>query len=175
MFINFSAVFDVALEKILSLDSGIYSLYFFLPRWLDPSIIHAGFFFFLISISWRTLDLLALEKAMAPHSSILPEKSHGWRSLVTCSLWGPKSRTQLSDFTFTFSLSCIGGGNGNPLQCSCLENPRDWGAWWAAVYGVAHSRTWLKWLSSSSSGSACLVLTFFAACCCSARLPRWSW
>ena len=52
---------------------------------------------------------------------------------------------------FDFSLSCIGEGNGNPLQCSCLENPRDRGAWWAAVYGVVQSRTWLKWLSSSSS------------------------
>ena len=51
---------------------------------------------------------------------------------------------------FHFSLSCIGEGNGNPLQCSCLENPRDRGAWWAAVYGVAQSQTWLKWLSSSS-------------------------
>ena len=62
-----------------------------------------------------------------------------------------KSRTQLSDFTFTFSLSCIGEGNGNPLQCSCLENPRDGGAWWADVYGVAQSWTRLKRLSSSSS------------------------
>ena len=55
----------------------------------------------------------------------------------------------MSDFTFTFhfSLSCIGEGNGNPLQCSCLENPRDGGAWWAAVYGVAQSRTLLKRLS----------------------------
>ena len=52
---------------------------------------------------------------------------------------------------FCFSLSCIGEGNGNPLQCSCLENPRDGGAWWAAVYGVAQSQTRLKWLSSSSS------------------------
>ena len=52
---------------------------------------------------------------------------------------------------FDFSLSCIGEGNGNPLQCSCLENPRDRGAWWAAIYGVAESRTLLKWLSSSSS------------------------
>ena len=52
---------------------------------------------------------------------------------------------------FHFSLSCIGEGNGNPLQCSCLENPRDGGAWWAAIYGVAQSRTQLKWLSSSSS------------------------
>ena len=63
-----------------------------------------------------------------------------------------KSRTQLSDFTFTFHFSCI-GGNGNPLQCSCLENPRDGGAWWAAIYGVAQSRTRLKRFSSSSSSS----------------------
>ena len=54
------------------------------------------------------------------------------------------------DWTTSLSLSCIGEGNGNPLQCSCLENPRDWGAWWAAVYGDAQSRTWLKWLSSSN-------------------------
>ena len=52
---------------------------------------------------------------------------------------------------FHFSLSCIGEGNGNPLQCSCLENPRDGGAWWAAIYRVARSRTQLKWLSSSSN------------------------
>ena len=52
---------------------------------------------------------------------------------------------------FHFSLSCIGEGNGNPLQCSCLENPRDEGGWWAAIYGVAQSRIWLKRLSSSSS------------------------
>jgi len=64
-----------------------------------------------------------------------------------------KSQTRLSDFTFNFSLSCIGEGNGNPLQCSCLENPRDGGAWWAAVYGVAQSRTQLTRLSSSSSSS----------------------
>ena len=54
---------------------------------------------------------------------------------------------------FHFSLSCIGEGNGNPLQCSCLENPRDGGAWWAAISGAAQSRTRLKRLSSSSSSS----------------------
>ena len=59
---------------------------------------------------------------------------------------------------FHFSLSCIGEGNGNPLQCSCLENPRDGGAWWAAVYGVAHSRTQLKRRSSSSSRVSSLVV-----------------
>ena len=66
-----------------------------------------------------------------------------------------KSRTRLSDFTFTFHFSCIGEGHGSPLQCSCLENPRDGGAWWAAVYGVAQSRTQLKRLSSSSSSPKC--------------------
>ena len=68
-----------------------------------------------------------------------------------------KSRTRLTDctFTFHFSLSCIGEGNGNPLQCSCLENPRDGGAWWAAVYGVAQSQTQLRRLSSSSRTVAC--------------------
>ena len=55
---------------------------------------------------------------------------------------------------FQFSLSCIGEGNGNPLQCSCLENPRDGVAWWAAVYGVAQSQTRLQRLSSSSSSSS---------------------
>ena len=71
-----------------------------------------------------------------------------------------KSRTRLSDFTFTFhfSLSCIGEGNGNPLQCSCLENLRDRGAWCAAVHWVAQSRTRLKRLSSSSSSSSILLL-----------------
>ena len=58
---------------------------------------------------------------------------------------------------FHFSLSHIGEGNGNPLQCSCLENPRDGGAWWAAFYGVTQSRTQLKRLSSSSSSSRSLV------------------
>src|SRR5574340_1159546 len=57
---------------------------------------------------------------------------------------------------FHFSLSCIGEGNGNPLQCSCLENPRDGGAWWAAVYAVTQSRTRLKRLSSSSSSGILL-------------------
>ena len=55
---------------------------------------------------------------------------------------------------FHFSLSCIGEGNGKPLPCSCLENTRGGGAWWAYVYGVAQSQTWLKQLSSSSSNSA---------------------
>ena len=82
---------------------------------------------------------------------LLPGKSRGWRSLVGCSLRGPEESDTTGRLHFHFSLSCIGEGNGNPLQCSCLENPRDRGAWWASVYGVAQSRTWLKQLSSGSS------------------------
>ena len=68
-----------------------------------------------------------------------------------CSPWGCKESDTTERLSFHFSRSCIGEGNGNPLQFSCLENPRDGGAWWAAVYGVAQSRTRLKRLSSSSS------------------------
>ena len=73
-------------------------------------------------------------------------------------LWFPLGHTQCF---YHLLHSCIGEGNGNPLQCSCLENPRDWGAWWAAVYGVAQSRTRLKRLSSSSS-NACSAGHHFA-------------
>ena len=89
------------------------------------------------------------EKAMAPHSTLAwkipwteePGRLQSMGSLRVGHDWA----TSLS-----LLLSCIGEGNGNPLQCYCLENPRDGVAWWVAVYGVTHSRTWLKWLSSSS-------------------------
>ena len=88
---------------------------------------------------------------MATHSSTLgnPMDRGAWWAAVH---GVPKSRIWLSVFTFNFHflLSCIGGGDGNPLQGSCLENPRDGGTWWAAVSGVPQSRTWLKQLSSSS-------------------------
>ena len=88
-----------------------------------------------------------------PTPVLLPRRSHGQRRLVGCSPWGrwELDTTQWLHFHFHFSLSCIGEENGNPLQCSCLENPRESGAWSAAVYGVTQSRTQLKWLSSSSS------------------------
>ena len=85
-----------------------------------------------------------------PTLVLLPGKSHEWRSMVGCSPWRREELDTAERLHFHFSLSCIGEGNGNPLQCSCLENLRDGGAWWAAVYGVAQSRTWLKHLSSSS-------------------------
>ena len=74
---------------------------------------------------------------------LLPRESHGRRSMVGCSPWGRYKSDTTERLHFHFSLSCTGEGNGNPLQCSCLENPRDGGAWWA-VYGVAQSRTRLK-------------------------------
>ena len=86
-----------------------------------------------------------------PTPVLLPGKSHRRRSLEGCSPWVHWGLDTTERLHFHFSLSCIGEGNGNPLQCSCLENPRDGGAWWAAVYGVTQSWTRLKWLSSSSS------------------------
>ena len=92
-----------------------------------------------------------------PTPVLLPGRSHGRRSLVGCSSWDCKESDMTERLHFHFSLSCIGEGNGNPLQCSCLENPRDGGAWWAAVYGVTQSRTRLKRLSSSSSSGVPLL------------------
>ena len=86
-----------------------------------------------------------------PTPVLLLGKSHGRKSLVGYSPWGRKELDMTEQPHFHFSFSCIGEGNGNPLQCSCLENPRDGGAWWAVVCGVAQSRTRLKRLSSSSS------------------------
>ena len=90
-----------------------------------------------------------MEKAMAPHSSTL-----AWKIPWTEEPGGLQSTGSLRvghDWATSLSLSCIGDRNGNPLQCSCLENPRDGGAWWAAIYGVAQSQTQLKRLNSSSS------------------------
>ena len=91
-----------------------------------------------------------------PIPVLLPGKSHGWRSLVGCSPWGRWGLDTTERLHFHFSLLCIGEGNGNPLQCSCLENPRDRGAWWAAVYEVTQSRTQLKWLSSMHFIHTCI-------------------
>ena len=94
---------------------------------------------------------------MAPHSSTLAWKIQWTGSLVGCSPWGRWGSDTTERLPFHFSLSCTGEGNGNPLQCSCLENPRDRGAWWAAVCGVAQIRTRLKRLSSSSSSNSNLL------------------
>ena len=119
------------------------------------------------SLNGRLQKLFALplsqrlnsEKVMAPHSSIF-----AWKIPWAEEPGRPQSMGSLdSDMTerlhFHFSLSCIGEGNGNPLQCSCLENPRDGEAWWAAAYGVAQSQTRLKRLSSSRGSITILTIT----------------
>ena len=122
---------------------------------ISPSNTYSG----LTSFRFYWFDLLAstgLEKAMAPHSSTL-----AWKIPWTEEPGKLQSMGSLGvrhDWATSLSLSCLGEGNGNPLQCSCLENPRDGGAWWAAVSGVAQNRTRLKRLSSSSSGSVAALL-----------------
>ena len=88
---------------------------------------------------------------MAPHSSTLAWKIPWMEEPGRLQSMGSLESDTTEQLHFHFSLSCIGEGNGNLLQCSCLEIPRDGGAWWAAVYGVAQNRTQLKRLSSSSS------------------------
>ena len=95
-----------------------------------------------------------------PTPVFLPGESQGWGSLVGCHLWGRTEWDTTERLHFHFSLSCTGKGNGNPLQCSCLENPRDGGAWWAAVYGVAQSWTRLKRVNSSTLRSELLSIRF---------------
>ena len=96
--------------------------------------------------------MLKAPRSLNPGQSSLTGKDE---ILSPLSLWSSRLQSMESDTTerlhFHFSLSCIGEGNGNPLQYSCLENPWDRGAWWVAIYGVAQSQTRLKWLSSSSS------------------------
>ena len=97
---------------------------------------------------------LALEKAMAPLSSTLAWKITWMEEPVGCGPWGREESDTTERLHFHFSLSCLGEGIGNPLQCSCLEHPRDGGAWWAAVRGVAQSRTRL---SDSAAAAAYLA------------------
>ena len=103
---------------------------------------------------WETsLSLFTLmhwRRKWHPTPVFLHGESQGLRRLVGCSPWGRWELDTTEWLPFRFSPSCIGEGNGNPLQCSCMENPRDGGTWWAAVYGVSQSWARLKWLSSSS-------------------------
>ena len=97
--------------------------------------------------------------AMAPHSSSLAWRIPWTEEPVALQSMGSLGVGHTERLHFPFSLSCIGEGNGNPLQCSWLENPRDGGPWWAAVYGVTQSRTHLKWRSNSSNNYNTTTIT----------------
>ena len=139
---------------ILSADLGLYFCFLWCldeascTRWLGDagSCVQVVSFVWILSI-WYSLGLFP-EKAMEPHSSTL-----AWKIPWTEEPSRLQSMGSLRvGHDWATSLSRIGEGNGNPLQYSCLENPRDRGACWAAIYGVSQSQT-LKWLSSSSSSS----------------------
>ena len=95
----------------------------------------------------RSCRYILRRRQWHPTPVLLPGKSHGRRSLADFSPWGREESDTTERLHFHFSISCVGEGNGNPLQCSCLENPREGGAWWAAVDRVTQSRTGLKRLS----------------------------
>ena len=106
------------------------------------------------SAIWNSTTTGPQRRQWHPTPVLLPGKSHGWRSLVGCSSWGREESDTTDRLHFHFSFSCIGEGNGNPLQYSCLDNPRDRGAWWAAVYRVAQSGTRLKRLRVAAAAGA---------------------
>ena len=128
----------------------------------------SSFAFFQTSCGYfRFFTFSCRRRQWHPTPALLPGKSHGRRSLVGYSPWGCEELDTTERLHFQLFTFMHWRGNGNPLQCSCLENPRDSRAWWAAVYGVTQSRTRLKWLSSSSSeywkdllsGSTCAKLS----------------
>ena len=147
------------LEEISSLSHSVVFLYFFAliaeegGSRVKASACNAGerctFDPWVRKVPWR--------RKQQPTPVFLPGKPHGQRSLVSYSPWGHSESDRTELLHFHFSPSCIREGNGNPLQYSCLENPRDRGAGWAAVYGVAQSWTRLKRLSSSSSRESCIL------------------
>ena len=127
--------------------------------WKRSTVVHCCWDYKLVQPQWnktvwrfpaphqikkKNYYMIQQRKQWHPTPVLLPGKSHGQRSLVGCSPWGRYESDTTERFHFHFSLSCIGEGNGYPLQCSCLEKPRDGGAWWAAISGVAQSQTRLK-------------------------------
>ena len=131
------------------------------PAWhYQPQVANVRFQFIKIRqlffiLSFSSPMWLCQRRQWHPTPALLPGESHGWRSLVGCSPWGREESDTTERLHFHFSLSHIGEGNGNPLQCSCLENRRDGRTWWAAVSGVTQSQTRLKPLSSSGSMRLC--------------------
>ena len=135
----------------LCIHSSEISIISFLPRlgyctlWakIAGCLLHFLFFWIYAKV-WDCCVLTYFSRRRQWHPVLLPGKSHGQRSLVGCSPWGHEELDMTELLHFHFSLSCIGEGNGNLLQCSCLENPRDRGAWWDAIYGVTQSWKQLK-------------------------------
>ena len=109
--------------------------------------------------------ILYWRRQRQPTPILLPGESHGWKNLVGYSPWGLEESDVTEQLHSRFSFSCTGEGNGNPLQYSCLEDPRVGGAWWAAIYGVAQSWTRLKRFSSSSSSSSSIYFTSSSIAC----------
>ena len=142
-------------EKILS--SNIYKRAHFLKSKSEYLLTVTIFRSFLIC-KWR--------RQWQPTPVRLPGKSHGWKSLVGYSPWGREELDTTERLHFLFSLPWVGEGNGNPLQCSCLEYPRDRGAWWAAVYGVAQSQTRLKRQQQQQQKSQSLLRKLCRSCAC---------
>ena len=120
----------------------IYTFCIYLSMYIYTIYLYTFYIYLCMYIyTWR--------RQWQPTPVLLPGQSHWRRSLVGCSPGGREEPNTTVRLHFHFSLSCIREGNDNPPQCSCLENPRAGGARWAVVYGVAQSRTWLKWLSST--------------------------
>ena len=147
---------------------GLQPARLFCP-WNFPDKIHMLIFYYFVSqhfktiFCWISFFLHLNLRQWHPTPVLLPGTSHGLRSLVGCSPWGREESDMTEQLDFHFSLSCIGEGNCNPLQFSCLENPRDGGAWWAAVYGshrVGHDWSDL----AAAAGIIWLTLTFYHHC-----------
>ena len=124
-----------ALQMLLELNILIPWQYTFFLNWnILIAINNANMGIFSISL-FKLAYSNHRRRQWHPTPVLLPGKSHGWRSLVGCSPWGLWGSDTTEQLHFHFSLSCIGEGNGNTLQCSCLENPRDRGAWWLPSMG----------------------------------------
>ena len=125
---------------------GLRSLVGYCPKGCKESdttaqVTHTCCYFYFFSNDYWNYIIFYWRRQWHPTPVLLPGKSHGQRSLEGCSPWGHWGSGMSERLHLHFSLSCTGEENGNPLQCSCLENPRDGGAWWAAVYGVTESDT----------------------------------
>ena len=123
------------------------------------------------AINLEVLPFHLRRRQWHPTPVLLPGKSHGQRNLVGCSPWGREESDTTEWLQFHFSLTCIGEGNGNPLQCSCLENPRDEGAWWAAVCGSHRVR--LDWSDLAAAAAATDVGYQFRGSSFSFKIHSW--